>query len=68
LYLSVLYNRIIISFTESLFFSLASMTLTFLFSDDNTYDLAVMQKNELIGWLKFGFLPVYQNTWMSIVT
>jgi hypothetical protein len=36
-------NRIIISHTESLSFSLASMTLTFSFSDV-TYDLAMMQK------------------------
>jgi hypothetical protein len=37
-------NRIIISHTESLSFSLASMTLTFSFSNNATYDLAMMQK------------------------
>jgi hypothetical protein len=37
-------DRIIISHTESLSFSLTSTTLTLSFSDDATYDLAMMEK------------------------
>jgi hypothetical protein len=51
----------------SLSFHLASKTLTFSFSDNATYDLAMMQKNELIGLLKFRLLKCldFSMSWYS---
>jgi hypothetical protein len=58
--------HIIISHTESLPFSLASMALTFLFRD-TTYDLAMMQKmNWSVCWNSC-YWNVWTLPWVSTV-